>query len=89
MVAAVPTQVQSFAKLLQIRLPEGVWPPWLQLKCNLSIPKPWNHPDLGLVCVLFIICLGHAGHCAHRGAYLCKSATNTPARKGRATLVTT
>ena len=40
MVPIVLTKLQISAKMLQIQLPEEVGPPWLQSKCNMSIPQP-------------------------------------------------
>ena len=40
MVPIVPTELQTCAKILQIHLSERVGPPWLQIKCNMSIPQP-------------------------------------------------
>ena len=73
--------------MLQMYLSGAVWPPWLQLKCSLSILQPYIFLIQGLGYVLLIMCFGHGSHCAHKIANLGQNAANTPARKGGATLV--
>ena len=64
--AIVRTELQTSAEMLLMYLPGTVWPPWLQLKCILSILQPYIYPAQDLGCVHLMMCLGYGAHRAHR-----------------------
>ena len=67
-VATVPTQLQVRAKLLQVHLPWGVGPPWLQAKCNLSIPQHYKYHVQAVDGAELVNYGGQGGHSAHPAA---------------------
>ena len=79
-VAPVPTELQTCAKMLQIHLLRGAGTPWLQPKRNgkfkLALTQLVNFfaADFGLKC------FHCSGPCAHRVANLCKNAANASFR---------
>ena len=75
-VATVPTELQTCAKVLQVHLSGGGGTPWLQPKSNVTLKKH------SLVVFMFLEAsfrfkyFHYSGHCAHRVAKLCKSAAS-------------
>ena len=86
-VATMPTGLQTCARMLQMHLPGGGGPPWMQSKSKLlfKLASPYLFKLLasGFEFKYFY----YSGHCAHRVANLCKSAANAPSRGWGATLV--
>ena len=87
--AAVPTGMQTCAKMLQMHVSRGGVTPWMQ-------PKSFGKSEFALCHVLKFLTANfefkyfhYSGHCAHRVANLCKNAANAPFRGWGDTLYAT
>ena len=75
-VAAVPTGMQTCAKMLQRHLSGGGGTPWMQPKSNGKLKLASSQVVKFLAADFGFKYFHYSGHCAHRVANLCKSAAN-------------
>ena len=80
-------ELLTCARLLQMQLPWGLGPPYLQPMNKLSILPAYIHHNECLGAVYFIKYSGHGGHCSLKAANLCKTAANAAAMGSGTTLV--
>ena len=78
--AAMPTGLQTCAKMLQMHLSGGGGTLWMQPKSNGNAELGSLQVFKFLVSDFEIKYFHYSGCCAHRVANLCKNATNAPFR---------
>ena len=79
-VATVPTELQSCAKLLQMHISGGGGTPWMQPKNNITFKLASLNVSKFLTAGFGFKYFHYSGRCAHRFANLFKTAANAPFR---------
>ena len=87
MVATALSKLQTYAKLLQMKLPWGLEPPWLHPNNNLSTFAAFFYHNECLGAVYLIKCSGHGGHRSPKAANLSKTSEHAAAMGSGATLL--
>ena len=87
--AAVPTGLQTCAKVLQMHISGSGGTPWLQPKSNATFKLASINAVTFLTAGFGFKYFHYSGHSAHRVANLCKNAANAPFKGWVDTLVAT
>ena len=82
-------ELLTCARLLQMQLPWGLGPPYLQPMNKLSILPAYIHHNECLGAVYLIKCSGHGGHRSPKAANLSKTSEHAAAMGSGATLLAT